>query len=75
MNPSRMDRALTRASEHNIRMTSDSEVISRLNTPTGCRSLMTTCSAMFITSEVLPIEGRAAMTIISPPFMPLVILS
>ena len=36
---------------------------------------MATDSAMFIASEVLPIEGRAAMTIISPSCRPLVILS
>ena len=30
---------------------------------------------MFMASEVLPIEGRAATTIISPPCKPVVILS
>ena len=35
MNPSRMLRMFTRASEHNMRKISDAALISRLNTPTG----------------------------------------
>ena len=73
--PSRTLRKLTREREHNMRRTSDSEVISRLNTPTGSFKSIATCSAMFIASEVFPIDGRAAMTTISPAWKPLVILS
>ena len=73
--PSRTFRRFTREREHNMRNTSDSEVISRLNTPTGNLCSIATCSAMFIAREVLPMDGRAAMTIISPPCSPLVILS
>ena len=36
---------------------------------------MATCSPMFIENEVLPIEGRPATMIRSPPCMPDVILS
>ena len=70
-----MLRKFTREREQSIRSTRDSAVISRLKTPTGSFCSMATCSAMFIASEVFPMLGRAAMTIISPPCRPVVILS
>ena len=73
--PSCISWLLIRASELIILMTSDSEDISRLNTPTGSCRFSATCSTMFIASEVLPIDGRAATTIISPGCRPVVILS
>ena len=73
MKPSRMLRRLTRASEHIILNTSASALISRLNTATGNCCSSTTCSTMFIASDVLPMLGRAAMTIISLPCKPSVI--
>ena len=45
------------------------------NTATGRPCSMATCSPMFIENEVLPIEGRPATMIRSPPCMPDVILS
>src|ERR1035438_3514794 len=57
--PSRTFRKFTREREHNMRRTSDSEVISRLNTPTGKRCSIETYSAMFMAREVLPMLGRA----------------
>ena len=54
------------SSDDIMRMTSDSAVISRLNTPTGSFRFTATFSAMFIASDVLPMLGRAAITIISP---------
>ena len=75
MNPSRMLRMFTRASEHNMRKISDDALISRLNTPTGSPISSATCSAMFIARDVLPTKGRAATMIISPPCRPSVILS
>ena len=74
-NPSRMFRKFTRDREQSMRNTSDSEVISRLNTPTGSFCSIATCSAIFMASDVLPMLGRAAITTISPPCKPLVILS
>ena len=73
--PSCISWLLIRARELIILMTSDSEDISRLNTPTGSFASSATCSTMFIASEVLPIDGRAATTIISPGCRPVVILS
>ena len=70
-----MFRRFTRALEHSIRKTRESAVISRLKTPTGKRSSTAACSARFIASDVLPMLGRAAITIISPSCRPLVILS
>ena len=70
-----MLRKLTREREHSMRRTSWSAVISRLNTPTGTFNSRLTCSAMFMAREVLPTDGRAAMTIISPSCKPVVILS
>ena len=40
-----------------MRMTSESEVISRLKTPTGNFCSMATYSAMFMASDVLPMLG------------------
>ena len=58
----------TRAREHNIRNASCAALISSENTsvPTGSpRRGMAAVSAKLSASEVLPIEGRAARTIIS----------
>ena len=44
----------SRALEQIIRVTSDSAVISKLNTPTGTFSLSVTCSTMFMAREVFP---------------------
>ena len=73
--PSRTLRKLTREREQSMRKTSDSEVISRLKTPTGSRCSMATCSAIFMARDVFPTLGLAAITTISPPCNPLVILS
>ena len=73
--PSRIFDMLTRAREHSSRCTSDCALISRLKTATGCLPSTATCSAMFMASAVLPIEGRAAITIISEPCRPLVMRS
>ena len=75
MKPSRMLRRFTRASEHIMRRISAAALISRLKTATGNFNSIATCSAMFIARDVLPIEGRAATMIISPPCKPSVILS
>ena len=64
-----------RPMEPTIRTASCAAPISIENTATGRPSLSATCSAMLMASEVLPIEGRAASTIMSPACMPEVILS
>ena len=74
-NPSRTFCKFTRAREHSRRCTSCWLLISRLNTPIGSFSLIATCSAIFMASAVLPMLGRAAITIISEPWRPLVIRS
>ncbi len=45
------------------------------NTATGSPSSMATCSPMFMENEVLPMDGRPATMMRSPPCMPEVILS
>ena len=62
---------LSLAWEQSMRMMSDSCDISHEKMPTGFRSGFgpmpsATFSQMFIAREVLPMEGRAASTIISP---------
>ncbi len=75
MKPSRMLRRFTRASEHIMRNTSASALISRLNTATGNFCSSTTCSAILRAMDVFPMDGLAAMTIISLPCKPSVIRS
>ena len=56
---------LTRAREQSSRWTSWEVLISSEKTAMGSRSSRAMCSAIFIASAVLPMEGRAAMMIIS----------
>ncbi len=61
--------------EHSIRWASCCLDISRLKIATGTFFIIAMCSAMLTANAVLPIDGRAAMMIISPACRPLVISS
>ena len=75
----------TRASEHRRRSHSDSFDISSENTSAGngwrslpsgsLRFCMAALTTMFMTNDVLPIDGRAAMMMRSPGCSPAVIAS
>ena len=63
------------AREKTSRCTSWKALISHENTMLDLPRSMQMCSTTFIMNEVLPIDGRAAMTNISPGFKPLVLRS
>ena len=73
--PDMSERMLIRARAQMRRCTRESAVISSEKTAQAFFCSTATCSMMFMASEVLPIEGRAAMMIISPGCIPPVISS
>ena len=64
-----------RPTEQSMRMASAWADISRLNTATGILRIRATFCAMFMASAVLPMEGRAASTIMSAGCSPAVMRS
>ncbi len=70
--PSRTFCEFTPAREQRRRWTNCCALISKLKTATARFSFTATCSAMFMASAVLPMLGRAAITIISDGCNPLV---
>ena len=73
--PLRSSSPFTPACEAMKRCASSGSDISRLKSATGLPKLIAAFSAMQVTSEDLPIEGRAAMTIRLPGWKPPVIPS
>ena len=67
--------ALNAAWEAMKRWASSVSDISRLNSATGLPWLMAAFSAMLVTRQLLPIDGRAAITIRLPGWRPPVIAS
>ena len=74
-NPERSFCDSTRASQHSTRSISDCFDISSENTSTGIPWSRAAFCAQFITNDVLPIDGRAAMMMRSPGCRPAVISS